>query len=136
MSVAPGLVTIFCRACLDNPRSVYNNHNFGVVDAVFFSSRLINHTSIVSSSLRFNKRDSNLHEGVYDITANARLPVLLRLQTRIEVFTQVVAYCEVDDIENSTQQKGSCKLMGDIVDVCHLFLLSLPHRPDSHGLSV
>lgn len=85
---------------------------------------MIDRTSIVSSSLRFNKRDSDLHEGVYNITANACLPVLLQLRTIIKVFTQVVAYRELDDKENSTQQKGSCKLMGDIVDVRHpLFAL-------------
>ena len=38
MPVAPGLVTVFCRACLDNPRLVHDNHNFGVVNAIFFSS--------------------------------------------------------------------------------------------------
>ena len=75
MPVAPGLVTIFCRACLDNPRSVNGDLHFGVVDAIFFSSRLINHTSTVSSSLRFNKHDSILHEGVYDVTTNACPPL-------------------------------------------------------------
>ena len=75
MAVAPGLVTIFCRACIDNPRAVNVNSNFGLVDALFFSSRMIDYTSTVYSSLRFDKRPTFLHEGVYDITANARFPL-------------------------------------------------------------
>lgn len=73
MTAAPGTVTIFCRACLDNPRSVTGNDNFGVVDALLFTSRIINRTSIVSSCLRFCNREPFLHEGVYDIAANVSI---------------------------------------------------------------
>ena len=78
MTVAPGTVTIFCRACLDNPRTITGNDNFGVVDALLFTSRIINRTSIISSSLRFSKRETVLDEGVYDIAANVSIPYNVR----------------------------------------------------------
>lgn len=70
MSIAPGTATIFCRACLDNPRMINGNDDFGIVDAILFTSRSMNGTSMISASLRFCKRETTLYEGVYDVAAN------------------------------------------------------------------
>lgn len=71
MALSPGNFTMCCRACLENLRVFDGNDNFGVVDAILFASRAVNHSCIVVSSLRFYRPACAFREGVYDITANA-----------------------------------------------------------------
>ena len=126
----PGLITIFCRACLDNPRSVASDDEHGIIDALFFTSRIMNHSSMVSSVLRFCRRRANIHEGVYDISANASRFTFCPPNSSLQPthaknlrVTQVVAYHELDGTKVTKENKEMCKLMGDIVDVCFNFLM-------------
>ena len=126
MTVAPGTVTIFCRACLDNPRTITGNIDFGVVDALLFSSHIIDRTSIISSSLRFSKRETILDEGVYDITANVRILLNVR-QNPDNLYTRkVTAFREIDGVDSYSSTNKPYKLMGDIVDVCTPFRFGVP----------
>ena len=107
----PGLITIFCRACLDNPCSIVSDDEHGIIDALFFTSWIMNHSSMVSSVLQFCQHRADIHEGIYDISANAsRLtfcPPNSSLQSthaRNLCVTQVVAYHELDGTKGTKEK--------------------------------
>jgi hypothetical protein len=112
----PGGFNISCRACLENARIVGDEGKFGSVNAVIFASRLVNHSAMVACTLRFCQCKSELHAGIYDISANVRLFLIFFGIIFAKRF-QVVAYChEVVGIDAANPNENF-KLMGDILDV-------------------
>ncbi|KAN0134097.1 hypothetical protein V8E53_008102 [Lactarius tabidus] len=98
----PGSFMLCCRASLEHPRRLCEEDKFGVIDALIFASRAVNHSSMISCTLRFPLGENTLNEGIYDICAN---------------HIHVVAYCEEIMSTTAMESTNYPKLMGDIVDV-------------------
>ncbi|KAN0128310.1 hypothetical protein V8E53_013894 [Lactarius tabidus] len=109
----PGRFTVSCRACLENPRVIGDEGKFGEVDALIFTSKVVNHTSMVACSLRFCRSDGALRDGVYDISAN------------------VVAYRHEAVTDNVVDGNENVKLMGDILDVRTFFNILARMKPQN-----
>ena len=66
----PGTFVLCCWACLNHIRPVDEEEKLGNVDAQIFTSRKINHTSMVSCSLWYCQGGVALHNSIYNIIAN------------------------------------------------------------------
>ena len=111
---------MFCWACLDNPCNT-SNDDYGIVDAIFFTSQVMDHTSMVSSTLPFCWCPSKLHKGIYDISANASSLWMYSWWTHLSCRSLCTTA-----LTNWNKQTRKWKLMGgDIIDVCPLFPFTL-----------
>lgn len=113
----PGSFNIFCRACLENPCLVDEGSKMGIVDALIFTSRVVDHSSMVVCSLRFCVGECALREGIYDIFANVRSIFVYQLTLLITFCFKVVAYRQNWIADQPANTNDNIRLMGDIVNI-------------------
>jgi hypothetical protein len=65
-----GSFNISCQACLENPHLLVKGGKMGSIDALLFGLRAVNHTSMLTCFLHFYQGETELHDGVYDISTN------------------------------------------------------------------